>query len=443
MGKEEKKKYKIKKKTIIIILLVLVLLIGGSITAYKLYIDNTIKNIKSHYNKYVITNKKTTIYDKDNNETGSISKDFLLELNSIKEITTQNKYFNIKDTNYYVYYEDVTKSKQEFKKVEENSNYLIFNTNIDTNKKVDLYQEDKKIITLNNGINSAIEYQDEDYYYITYLNNLFKVKKDINIKEVETQNTEEKESDHISVLYYEKIEDKCSNYNCTTIANLKTQINKLKEQGYYTITKEDYINYLKNYKHLKDKAIIITTTSENESLNKLKTELNITVEKITDSDGLKFTSTNKKSTKASKLDAIDRYQIKSYTTVENLVKMAKGEEVKEKEPVVYNSGGQGIAVLNYHFFYDPSKGEKCNESICLDIAKFRQHLDYLKKNNYKVLTMKEFKQWMYGEIELPQKSVLITIDDGAMGTGKHNGNKLIPILEEYQMHATLFLITGW
>ena len=33
--------------------------------------------------------------------------------------------------------------------------------------------------------------------------------------------------------------------------------------------------------------------------------------------------------------------------------------------------------------------------------------------------------------------------DGAKGTGLHNGNKLIPILEEYKMHATLFLITGW
>lgn len=102
-----------------------------------------------------------------------------------------------------------------------------------------------------------------------------------------------------------------------------------------------------------------------------------------------------------------------------------------------------IAVLNYHFFYDPSLGESCNESICIDIKKFREQLNYLKENNYKTLTMEEFKEWMYGEINIPEKSVLITIDDGAMGTGAHNGNKLIPILEEYQMYATLFLITGW
>ena len=57
--------------------------------------------------------------------------------------------------------------------------------------------------------------------------------------------------------------------------------------------------------------------------------------------------------------------------------------------------------------------------------------------------MKEFVGWMYGNNSIPEKSVLITIDDGAYGTGKHNGNHLIPILEEYKVHATLFLITGW
>lgn len=50
---------------------------------------------------------------------------------------------------------------------------------------------------------------------------------------------------------------------------------------------------------------------------------------------------------------------------------------------------------------------------------------------------------MYGEIELPNRSVLLTIDDGAAGTGFHNGNKLIPLLEKYDVHATLFLISGW
>ena len=107
----------------------------------------------------------------------------------------------------------------------------------------------------------------------------------------------------------------------------------------------------------------------------------------------------------------------------------------------YEKTTNKVAVLNYHFFY--GEGEDCNESICLDINIFKEHLSYLKENGFKTLTMEEFTKWMYKEIELPEKSVLITVDDGAKGTGKHNGNKLIPALEEYQMHATLFLISGW
>ena len=106
-------------------------------------------------------------------------------------------------------------------------------------------------------------------------------------------------------------------------------------------------------------------------------------------------------------------------------------------PIVHKDG---VAVLNYHFFYS---GEDIGDGNCMNIDKFESHLKYLKDNNYKALTMEEFRAWMYGEIEIPEKSVLITIDDGALGTGKHNGNLLIPALEKYQMHATLFLITGW
>ncbi len=117
-------------------------------------------------------------------------------------------------------------------------------------------------------------------------------------------------------------------------------------------------------------------------------------------------------------------------------------KVTYKKKIIVTSTPK-IAVLNYHFFYDPDLGESCNQSICEKVKDFRAQLDYLKNNGYKTLTMKEFRDWMYGEIELPSKSVLITVDDGWMGTGTHNGNKLIPILEEYQMHATLFLVTGW
>lgn len=102
-----------------------------------------------------------------------------------------------------------------------------------------------------------------------------------------------------------------------------------------------------------------------------------------------------------------------------------------------------IAVLNYHFFYDPSKKQSGGGGNFTSAQTFEEQLKYLKDNNYKTLTMEEFRAWMYGERDLPARSVLITVDDGAKGTGRHNGNVLIPLLEKYQAHATLFLISGW
>lgn len=142
---------------------------------------------------------------------------------------------------------------------------------------------------------------------------------------------------------------------------------------------------------------------------------------------------------------LDTNKIGAYEIVYTVKDMSGNEasikrkiEVKEK-PVIKVSNG--IAVLNYHFFY--SDGENCGERICLNTRKFEDQLKYLVDNGYKTLTINEFRAWIYGELEVPQKSVLLTIDDGAMGTGFHNGNKLIPLLEKYGVHATLFLITGW
>ena len=129
------------------------------------------------------------------------------------------------------------------------------------------------------------------------------------------------------------------------------------------------------------------------------------------------------------------YKIKDSSGNEN-------EVSREVKVVDKPSKNQKIAVLNYHFFYNDSS-EPCHESLCLRMDRFREELDYLRDNDFYTLTIQEFADWMYGEIELPEKSVLLTVDDGAFGTTRERGNYLIPALEEYKMYATLFLITGW
>ena len=431
MIENKKKKTKIKKSGLIVLIVLFLIIIGGLVTL-KILNDQKQKEIKGYFSKTVSLKKNSNIYY-NNKKIGTNLENIKLELDNIK-----GKYFKVKNTDYYVYYKDVKKDKS-LEKNTTSSNYILSNKNIKTNKKVTLYKDDKKIITLT-STNLPIEGISEDNYYISFLNDTYIVKKDKAIKEVKSKNTKEKIANHVSVLFYEFINDSCNDYNCTTTDNFKNTINKLKENGYYTITLEEFKNFVSGKKNLKDKAIYINTANFNDNIKNLNNELKVNVEKIDEDAKFRFISTYKAAKANSDLKRIDRYQIKSYTSVDDVIKMANGEELKQSTDNEVNR--QSIAVLNYHFFYAPGQGG-CNESICLSTDKFREHLQYLKDNNFKTLTMEEFKKWMYGEIEIPSKSVLITVDDGAMGTGKHNGNKLIPILEENKVPATLFLIAGW
>jgi len=428
---ENKKKKRKLKKSGLIVILILLALIGIGLIALKILHDKEVKEIKSYYSKTITLKKNSNIYY-NSKKIGTNLESIKLELESIK-----GKYFKVKNTNYYVYYKDVKKDKIDKKNI--STNYVLFNKNIKSNKKIDLYKEDKKVFTLNN-INTPIEAMDKDNYYISFLNDTYKVKKDKAIKEIKSNNTKEKIADHVSVLFYEFIEDTCNDYNCTTTENFKNTINKLKENNYYTLTDEEFRNYISGKKNLKDKAVYINTANYNDNITNLNKELNINIDKLKETYNYRFISTYKAAKANSDLKRIDRYQIKSYTSIDDILKMVKGEEVKQSTDDEVSR--QGVPVLNYHFFYDKNE-DTCDESICLEVTKFEEHLKYLKDNNFKTLTMEEFKKWMYGEIEIPSKSVLLTVDDGAKGTGKHNGNKLNPLLEKYELNATLFLITGW
>lgn len=103
------------------------------------------------------------------------------------------------------------------------------------------------------------------------------------------------------------------------------------------------------------------------------------------------------------------------------------------------NNSSGIAVLNYHAFYDENDEEArkdCNTSICHSKKQFRSQLELIKKMNMLTLKMKEVEMYVDGKIRLP-KSVLITIDDG----GKTKDG--IDLLTEYKMYATIFLVTSW
>lgn len=419
---------KSKRKLLFVILIILGILVIG-VSSFIFYQDWKAKKendrllleIKNSYAPYVMTKKDKKIYlleDHQYQEIGIISKDTIIPLISKEIKNTSDIYYQIQNTSYYIDYMDLIEVK-DYQEDTSLDSYVV-TTNIRTIP-TKLYQENQVMISLDKELEFDVLFQDNDKYYIKFLNGIYYIKDSYELVEKDHIDTLK----DISVLNFS---DDISN------EKLEEVLKFLKENHYETISLTDFIRWINGQVSLENNKVLLLSYKElDEEKKKLVNEYGYLIN--THLDNINFVSGD------TKLKVGDtkyyKYEIDSNTTLDRVKDILNGIPLK----IVSNN--QGIAVLNYHFFYDSSIGEACNESICIDVSNFRKQLDYLRDNNYKVLTMQEFNDWMNKKITLPSKSVLITIDDGALGTGSINGNKLIPILEEYQMHATLFLITGW
>ena len=111
--------------------------------------------------------------------------------------------------------------------------------------------------------------------------------------------------------------------------------------------------------------------------------------------------------------------------VSNVVEIDSSEDMAESVPAIL-----------YHFIY--LNGDTgCNDIICHSEEQIDSHFKFLADNDVFTLNTSEVLSFIKGEINLPKKSILITIDDGA------RAENFIPFLEKYQLNATLFLVSSW
>ena len=103
-----------------------------------------------------------------------------------------------------------------------------------------------------------------------------------------------------------------------------------------------------------------------------------------------------------------------------------------KSNLVYKlSDGKIINVLMYHHFDDTT-----NLGAVVAKDEFKKQIKYLKDNGYNTITVQELIDYKNGKIDLPEKPVLITADDGYLS----NYEFMYPILKENNMKATIFVI---
>ena len=98
----------------------------------------------------------------------------------------------------------------------------------------------------------------------------------------------------------------------------------------------------------------------------------------------------------------------------------------------------GLAICMYHYVYDEADPPDDLNNNYIEVHALEEEIKYLVENDYYFPTWEEVRQYVEGDLFLPEKSVVLTFDDGA----KSFLDLGIPVFEKYQVPATSFLITS-
>ncbi|HPR55138.1 MAG TPA: polysaccharide deacetylase family protein [Deltaproteobacteria bacterium] len=92
-----------------------------------------------------------------------------------------------------------------------------------------------------------------------------------------------------------------------------------------------------------------------------------------------------------------------------------------------------VTVLLYHRF-----DEDRYPTTTTSTSQFEKHLSYLKANGYAVMSMDDLAGYVQGGREVPEKAVVITIDDGFISEYE----RAVPLLRKYGYPFTIFVFTN-
>ncbi|RRD94264.1 hypothetical protein EII17_09130 [Clostridiales bacterium COT073_COT-073] len=101
--------------------------------------------------------------------------------------------------------------------------------------------------------------------------------------------------------------------------------------------------------------------------------------------------------------------------------------------ITLNADEVKLPVLVYHHFSEEKKNQS---ALVVGRENFRRQIKYLKDNGYHAISIRELVDFVEKEVPLPEKPVLITIDDGY----ESNYTIAFEVLKEFNTKATIFMI---
>ncbi|MEM7014237.1 MAG: polysaccharide deacetylase family protein, partial [Verrucomicrobiota bacterium] len=111
------------------------------------------------------------------------------------------------------------------------------------------------------------------------------------------------------------------------------------------------------------------------------------------------------------------------------------QPVKPEPPKPKFNADAQVSILGYHDFTESGSGT----DMKINIDKFRQQMQTLKDSEVPVITMRDFIAWKKGEKEIPDKCVVITMDDGWVGVYE----LAYPILKEFGYPFSIYLYKNY
>ncbi|HSH34651.1 polysaccharide deacetylase family protein [Schnuerera sp.] len=115
------------------------------------------------------------------------------------------------------------------------------------------------------------------------------------------------------------------------------------------------------------------------------------------------------------------------------------KEILELRNQLSEKEAEKIPVLMYHHLLEQEDIDQYNWSnngSVLSVENFEKHMDYLYENGFYTATLDELQSFLDGEITLPEKTVVITFDDGYYS----NALYAYPIMKKYNFRGTIFML---
>jgi len=97
--------------------------------------------------------------------------------------------------------------------------------------------------------------------------------------------------------------------------------------------------------------------------------------------------------------------------------------------------GVRVSILGYHEFSDTAP----ETAMRISTTKFRKQMEVIRQLGITVISLDDFIAWKNGEKQIPEKSVLITIDDG----WKSTYTDAFPVLKEFNYPFSIYLYKNY